>query len=244
MIQFKKEDIESKSTDELLKDFHESRFHHQNYISLVIEVLYERGLTRTILFEKKATQDLVNAICFDSDKHKNNYLQLVKEELEDRNYDVSSIPDMGNKESYNAIINGESSKSFSFPKYGKWAGVGISIAVIVFIKMGIRYGAEKADEKSREQNEKLEVLLYGNDGMLQTKIDAYKHELDSLKSVSQSFVLSKENKKEIIKSAMLSAEEAFSKSDWNENEKTKNYKSDFLKAYQLELQELLDSYSE
>jgi hypothetical protein len=105
MIQFKKEDIESKSTDELLKHFHESRFHHQDYISLAIEVLFERGLTRTILFEKKATQDLVNAICFDSDKHKNNYLQLVKEELEDRNYDVSSIPDIKNPETFSSVIN-------------------------------------------------------------------------------------------------------------------------------------------
>jgi hypothetical protein len=238
MVKIKKEDIEIKTNSDLIRDFHESRFHHQDYISLAIEVLFERGLTRTILFEKKATQDLVNAICFDSDKHKNQYLQLVKEELEDRNYDVSSIPDIENKENYNARINGENSKSFSFPKFGKWTRVGISIAIIVFIKMGIRYSAEK----SREQDEKLEVLLYGNDGLLKSSIDSYKHELDSLKSVSQSFVLSTENKKEIIKSAMLLVEEAFSKSDWNEFEKTKNYKSDFLKVYHSELQELLDSY--
>jgi hypothetical protein len=107
MIQFKKEDIESKSTDELLKYFHESRFHHQDYISILIEVLYERGLTRTILFEKKSTQGLVNAICFDSDKHKNNYLQLAKEELVARDYDVSSIPDIHNPDTFSSVINGK-----------------------------------------------------------------------------------------------------------------------------------------
>lgn len=89
MTQFKKEDIKLKSTDELLKYFHESRFHHQDYIPLVIEVLTARGLTRTILFEKKSTQDLVDIISLNSDKHNDQYLRLILLELEHRKNDVN-----------------------------------------------------------------------------------------------------------------------------------------------------------
>jgi hypothetical protein len=151
MIQFKKSDIEDKQTTELLKYLHESRFHHINYISLVIEVLFERGISRSDFFKSIKTDDLVNIICFDSKKHQIQYLQLVKEELTDRDYDVSSIPNIENEEHYQNSINGDDSKSFSFPKYGKWTGVGLGLAVIICIKLFVRFGAEKADENNNQK---------------------------------------------------------------------------------------------
>ena len=64
--QSEKEDVKLKSTDELIKDFHESRSHNESYNSLVIDILFERRLKRTNLFEKIATEDLVDIILLNS----------------------------------------------------------------------------------------------------------------------------------------------------------------------------------
>jgi hypothetical protein len=105
MIKIKREEVEIKSNSELLNDFHESRFHHKDYISTVISILLERGFTKSTLFDNKTTDELVVLICFDIDKHKEEYIQLVKEELENRNYNLNSIPDIKKQETFSAHIN-------------------------------------------------------------------------------------------------------------------------------------------
>jgi hypothetical protein len=113
MIEFDKNEISKKTNSELLKDLFESNFHNENYITLVIEILQEKGINTSEIFKNMQTDDLVVSYCFDRDKYKLPYILLVKEELLNRNYDISTIPDIKDSKTFSSSINGEVKKKKS-----------------------------------------------------------------------------------------------------------------------------------
>ena len=113
MIEFDKNEISKKTNSELLKDLFESNFHNESYISLVIEILQEKGINTSEIFKNMQTDDLVVSYCFDRDKYKLPYILLVKEELLNRNYDISTIPDIKDSKTFSSSINGEVKKKKS-----------------------------------------------------------------------------------------------------------------------------------
>jgi hypothetical protein len=113
MIEFDKDEISKKTNSELLKDLFESNFHNENYITLVIEILQEKGINTSEIFKNMQTDDLVVSYCFDREKYKLPYILLVKEELLNRNYDISTIPDIKDSKTFSSSINGEVKKKKS-----------------------------------------------------------------------------------------------------------------------------------
>jgi hypothetical protein len=113
MVEFDKNEIAKKTNSELLKDLFESNFHNENYITLVIEILQEKGINTSEIFKNMQTDDLVVSYCFDREKYKLPYILLVKEELLNRNYDISTIPDIKDSKTFSSSINGEVKKKKS-----------------------------------------------------------------------------------------------------------------------------------
>jgi hypothetical protein len=126
---------------------------------------------------------------------------------------------------------------------------GIAILIVVIIKLLARNAGEELKEQSQNnQNNNIEVILYGEDGILKTKINSYKHYLDSVKVASPSFLLSAEKINEIILTEENEMKNVIKKIA-SENFKKKNdlfeqQTSDFLMTYKIELSRLLYSYSE
>lgn len=224
MTQFKKEDVQSKSKDELLKDFHESRFHHQDYISLVIDVLFERGLTRTILFEKKATQDLVDIISLNSDKHNDQYLRLTLLELEQRKYDVNSIPDIKKPDHYSSLNR----KDNYFKSNKGISTAGIGLIIVVVIKLALMYNRNNKDENTYQtspepfnQSEQLQNFdqfrsefiqeLFQTDGALNQRLISIKNYLEKTMSEDEKFT--NQSLTEFVQSERIEIIEILSKLD-------------------------------
>ena len=82
--------------------------------NLMLEQCYlkSKGLlkedTTSDIFKDISTDDLVVSYCFDREKYKIPYIQLVKEELLNRNYDLSTIPDLTPKQEDIPVSNGRS----------------------------------------------------------------------------------------------------------------------------------------
>jgi hypothetical protein len=262
MTQFKKEDIKSKSTDELLKDFHESRFHHQDYISLVIEVLIARGLTRTILFEKKATQDLVDIISLNSDKHNDQYLRLILLELEHRQNDVNSIHDIKKLHNYSSINR----KDNYFKSNKGILAVGIVVIFIVVIKLSLMSNRNNTNENNNQkanesinQREELQdfdqfrnkviLELFQTDGVLNQRLISIKSYLE--KTIAEDKKITDQSFAELIQSERIEIIEILSKLDFESLNLDKIYgitgstaalKREITVVYFRKFDEILDLY--
>jgi hypothetical protein len=229
----------------------------------VISILLERGFTKSTLFDNKTTDELVVLICFDIDKHKEEYIQLVKEELENRNYNLNSIPDIKKQETFSAHINdrikpNDSSNEENInakrnyrkneedvlteeKKSNKYKTAISALVIIGIIKLGLMYVRNNDVDNSIEKEiYKTEILLYG---ILKSRINSIKISLDSIKSTSPTFTLSSESKNEIIQTEMVELEKLFSKSDFKSNDILINAINDYTLRYKIELERLLNSYS-
>jgi hypothetical protein len=265
MIVIKREDVEIKSNSELLNDFHESRFHHKDYISLSIVILLERGFTTTTLFDNKTTDEMVNIICFEIDKHKEEYINLVKEELINRNYNINSIPDIKKQETFSSHINDrikpinssneentntkriyledEEDVLIEEKKSNKYKTAITALVIIGIIKLGLMYVRNKDEDNSKEQINKIEVQLYGENGILNSRVNSIKQYLDSVKIASPTFTLSSESKNEFIQTEIDEIEKIFSKLNIENNDLLNKYISEFISRYKIEIERLLNSYS-
>ena len=151
MIEFDKNEISKKTNSELLKDLFESNFHNENYISLVIEILQEKGINTSEIFKNMQTDDLVVSYCFDREKYKLPYILLVKEELLNRNYDISTIPDIKDSKTFSSSINGpEYYQNKSKGNNNKYIGVSIAAVIILVIKLGLMYVRKESNEKQNQ----------------------------------------------------------------------------------------------
>lgn len=265
MIVIKREDVEIKSNSELLNDFHESRFHHKDYISTAIIILLDRGFTKSTLFDNKTTDELVNIICFEIDKHKEEYINLVKEELLNRNYNINSIPDIKKQETFSSHINDrikpinssneentntkriyledEEDVLIEEKKSNKYKTAITALVIIGIIKLGLMYFRNKDEDNSKEQINKIEVQLYGENGILNSRVNSIKQYLDSVKIASTTFTLSSESKNEFIQTEIDEIEKIFSKLNRENNDLLNKYISEFISRYKIEIERLLNSYS-
>lgn len=265
MIVIKREDVEIKSNSELLNDFHESRFHHKDYISTAISILLDRGFTKSTLFDNKTTDEMVNIICFEIDKHKEEYINLVKEELINRNYNINSIPDIKKQETFSSHINDrikpinssneentntkriyledEEDVLIEEKKSNKYKTAITALVIIGIIKLGLMYVRNKDEDNSKEQINKIEVQLYGENGILNSRVNSIKQYLDSVKIASPTFTLSSESKNEFIQTEIDEIEKIFSKLNIENNDLLNKYISEFISRYKIEIERLLNSYS-
>ncbi len=169
MIKYDKTEISRKSNQELLKDLFESNFHNETYIAIIIEILFERGITTSTIFEGYKTDDLVVIYCFDRKKHKIPFIALVKDELLYRNYDLSSIPDIESNTHFerpskkvditetpeaprfnNSDTQDNYEEDSSKQNFGKYIGAAIALVVIVSLKMFIKFGADNPDKRQND----------------------------------------------------------------------------------------------
>ena len=145
MIRFDENKVNLKSNEELLHELFESQFHNESYIELVIKILLNRGITTSDIFKDISTDDLVVSYCFDREKYKIPYIQLVKEELLNRNYDLSTIPDLTPKQEDIPVSNGRSIR---------YIVISSIIFIIILIKL-LSSGNDSLDT-GKSNNEKLE----------------------------------------------------------------------------------------
>ena len=145
MIRFDENKVNLKSNEELLHELFESQFHNESYIELVIKILLNRGITTSDIFKDISTDDLVVSYCFDREKYKIPYIQLVKEELLNRNYDLSTIPDLTPKQEDIPASNGRSIRYI----------VILSIIFIIILIKLLSSGNDSLDT-GKSNNEKLE----------------------------------------------------------------------------------------
>jgi len=169
MIKYDKTEISRKSNQELLKDLFESNFHNEAYIAIIIEILFERGITTSTIFEGYKTDDLVVIYCFDRKKYKIPFISLVKDELLNRNYDLASIPDIESNTHFerpskkvditetpeaprfnNSDTQDNYEEDSTKQNFGKYKGIAFALLVIVSIKMFIKFGGDKAEKRQNQ----------------------------------------------------------------------------------------------
>ena len=131
-------------------------------------------------------------------------------------------------------------------KSNKYKTAITGLVIIGIIKLGLMYVRNNdVDNSIEKENYKTETetLLFGENGILKSRINSIKISLDSIKIASPTFTLSSESINEIIQTEMVELEKLFSKSDFKNNDILTNAINGYTFRYKIELQLLLNSYS-
>lgn len=131
-------------------------------------------------------------------------------------------------------------------KSNKYKTAITALVIIGIIKLGLMYVRNNdVDNSIEKENYKTETetLLFGKNGILKSRINSIKISLDSIKIASPTFTLSSESINEIIQTEMVELEKLFSKSDFKNNDIFMSAINDYTFRYKIELQRLLNSYS-
>jgi hypothetical protein len=235
--------ISEKPNNELLKELSESKFHQKEYIDYVIAVLKERNINESQIFENYKTDDLVVILCFDFEKHQIQYLELIKKELKNRNYNLESIPNIKDPKTFSPNINSDtpSYSSSAINRNSNKSVYGItSIFIVVLVIVIVKFGLFSVQEKEKGTNEnqvKVDSLLYGQNGLIEQEKLSLKKQLDVLKQDS-SFRLNDFQKNDILEYEISRIDSAFGV-DLYELDSVKTL---FLESLRTELKVLLEKY--
>lgn len=241
MVEHTNTKISEKPNNELLKELAESKFYQKEYIDKVIAVLKERNINESQIFENYKTDDLVVILCFDFEKHQIQYLELIKKELKNRNYNLESIPNIKDPKTFSPNINSDTpSHSSSVIKRNSNKSVyGItSMFIVGLVIVILKFGLFSIKEKVTNENQvKVDSLLFGKNGIIEQEKLSLKKQLDVLKQDSL-FRLNDFQKNDILEYEISRIDSAFDV-DLYELDSVKTL---FLESLRTELKVLLEKY--